>query len=53
MEVLVSKDNGDRLQVWVTRRVRFSFRKKYVLPSKDFGMAFYRRVGMEEAKASC
>jgi hypothetical protein len=53
MEELVTKDNGDRLQVWVTGRLKFSFRKKCVLPSKDFGVAFYRLVGMEEAKASC
>jgi len=50
---LVTEENGDGLQVWVIGRVKFSYLGKYGLPSKDFGVAFYRQVGMEEAKASC
>jgi hypothetical protein len=35
------------------RESKIFFSGKYGLPSKDFGVAFYRRVGMEEAKTSC
>jgi hypothetical protein len=35
------------------RESQIFFSGKYGLPFKDFVVAFYRRVGMEEAKASC
>jgi hypothetical protein len=45
---LVTEENGDRLQSFFGR-IKFST-EKISLPFEAFGVPFYRRVGMEEAK---